>query len=209
MIFNSEIIEQLRLSVKNRLSDKRYAHTLGVEEMARYLGSIILPDKVDELCIAALLHDITKELSYEEQVSLLKSSNVEYTREDLDTKPALHSISALPFIQKEYSEYATLDVLSAVSNHTLGKENMSIFDEIIFISDYSEAGRTYPSCIDVRNHLLRNVKLGKNSKDNITFLHSASLMAINSTIDSLGRRGEQIHSRTYLTKGYLEELILK
>ena len=209
MIFKSEMIEQLRLSVKSRLSDKRYTHTLGVEEMARHLGSIILPEKVEELCVAALLHDVTKELSYEQQICLLESSDVEYTKEDLDTKPAIHSISAVPFIQKEYSEYATLDVLSAVSNHTLGKENMSVFDEIIFISDYTETGRTYPSCIDARNHLLRNIKVGKECKDNIVFLYRASLMAIDSTIDSLRRRGEKIHSRTYLTKAFLEGLIQK
>ena len=209
MIFNNEMIEKLRLSVKDKLSDKRYAHTLGVEEMAKHIGNIILPENTSELCVAAILHDIAKELTYDQQLCLLKDSNVEYTQEDLDTKPALHSISALPLIEKEYPDYVTADILSAVSNHTLGKEHMSIFDEIIFISDYSEAGRTYPSCIDVRNYLLRNIKADKDSRDNIFSLHKASLMAIDSTIDSLSRRGEKIHSRTYLTKGYLEELILK
>lgn len=209
MIFNNDMIEKLRSSIKNKLSQKRYIHTLGVEEMARFIGSIILPEKVDELCIAALLHDITKELTYDEQISLLKDSAFDCADEDFDTKPALHSISALPLIEKEYPEYVSADIMSAVSNHTLGRENMSIFDEIIFISDYSEAGRTYLSCIDVRNYLLKNLKVDKDSKDNIFHLHKASLMAIDSTIESLNRRGEKIHSRTYSTKKYIERLILK
>ena len=207
MIFNNENIAKLRFSVKNKLSDKRYVHTLGVEEMARRLGSAIIPEKLQELCVAALLHDITKEFSYEEQLKLLKASGTEYTQEDLDTKPALHSISAVPYILQEYSEYTTADILSAVANHTLGKEDISVFDEIIFISDYAEAGRTYPSCIDVRNYLLKNIDVKKDYCENVICLHTSVLMAINFTIDSLKRRGEKIHSRTYLTKAYIERLL--
>ena len=207
MIFNESMIGSLRLTVKNKLSEKRYIHTIGVQEMAKHIGNIILPERVDELCVAALLHDITKELTHEQQLKLLDGTDIALSNEDLDTAPALHSISAIPFIRATYPEYVTPDILSSVLNHTLGKDNMSVFDEIIFISDYIEIGRTYPSCIEVRDYLLSNINLEKSYDNNLNFLHKATLMAIEYTISSLKKRGEKIHSKTYLTKAYFESVI--
>ena len=175
--------------------------------MAIYLGSVILPTKVNELRAAALLHDIAKELSYEEQVGLVNSSDVMHTEEDIQTKPALHSIAALPVIKRDFPEYATDDILSAVANHTLGNDGMSVFDEIIYIADYAEAGRTYPTCQAVRRYLLDNVIFGKSYQDNVNALHTALLLSIEHTVESLKRRNEKINSKTFLTKRYLEHLI--
>ena len=209
MIFDKKSITNLRLSVKGRMSEGRYTHTLGVEELARHLGTILIPESVSELCVAALLHDIAKEIDFEEQIALLTSSKFEHTQEDIDTLPALHSISALPIIEKDFNEYATENVLSAVSNHTLGNSEMSIFDEIIFISDYAESGRTYSSCKEVREYLIQNVCLNNDYEDNVKALHTASLAAVNHTIDSLSKRGNKIHTKTFLTKKYLIDLISK
>ena len=207
MIFTEEKIYELRQSVKERLSEKRYIHTLGVEEMAVWLCGVFLPDKLDEIRIAALLHDIAKEIPYEEQISLLMASDLAFTKEDLDTKPALHSFSAVPLIKKSFTCFATNDVLSSVMNHTLGCPNMSLFDEIIFISDYTEQGRTYSSCIEVRNYLTSNISKERSYKENLYALHQASLMAIDNTTFSLIKRGEHINSRTLLTKKYFENFI--
>lgn len=209
MIFNNDSIILLRSLIKERLSEKRYQHTLGVENLARRLGAVLLPDKVDELSVAALLHDVAKEMSYEEHVSLVKNSGVRYSEEDLLIKSVLHSLAAVPVIISDFKEFATEDILSAVTNHTLGAPNMSVFDEIIFISDYTEEGRTYPTCIEVRNYLLANISGNRSSLDNVNALHIASLKSIESTIESLGRRKEMINTRTLLTKSYLEDTILK
>ena len=207
MIFEENSLTELRTVVKTVLTEKRYLHTIGVEDMASYLGSAIIPERVNELRAAALLHDVAKELSYDEQVSLVKSSDVLYTKEDIETKPALHSIAAIPVIKRDFPEYATENILSAVVNHTLGNDGMSVFDEIIYISDYAEAGRTYPTCQAVRKYLLDNVIFGKSYQDNVNALHTALLLSIEHTVESLKRRNEKINSKTFLTKRYLEHLI--
>ena len=209
MIFDNTAIERLRLLVKDRLSEKRYRHTLGVEKLARYLGERLLPEKVDELAVAALLHDIAKELTYDEHLELLKGSDVEFTDEDLCTKPALHSIAALPLIKREFDEYISDDVCSAIANHTLGAAGMSVFDEIIFISDYAEVGRTYHTCVEVRDYLFENVKKENSLSDNVLALHTASLNATRATVNSLAIRHEAINSKTIQTKKYLEDVISK
>ena len=209
MIFSDNSISSLRNAIKQRLSEKRYLHTLGVEKLAKHLGSVLLPDKVDELSVAALLHDVAKEMTYEEHVRLLENSDVQYTDEDLKVKPALHSIAAVPLIISEFKEYATSDVCSAVTNHTVGAPNMSLFDEIIFISDYAEEGRTYRTCIEVREYLLDSIRKENSVEENINALHTASLKSIISTVDSISKRKETINSRTLTTKSYLESVIEK
>ena len=209
MIFESCDIARLRLLVKDRISEKRYQHTLGVEKLAEYLGTVILPNKLDELAVAALLHDVAKEMSYDDHVQLLRDSNVSYTDEDLTVKPALHAIAAVPLIQRDFSEYATSDVCSAVKNHTVGEPGMSIFDEIIFISDYAEEGRSYRTCIEVREYLISNVKQENTFEENVRHLHEACLTSINSTVESLTNRKERINTKTLLTKKYILNKIRK
>ncbi len=205
MIFDDFALNTLRSEVQKRLSKKRYEHTIGVEKMAMFIGNIILPDKIDELCVASLLHDIAKEMCYEEQLDLLINSNVNYTREDLAVKPALHSFTAVPVVKEDFSQYATEDVLSAVFNHTLGAPGMSVFDEIIFISDYAEDGRLYPICNEVNNFIKTNMSREKSKDENLVILHQASITAIKSTIDSLKKGKEAINKRTIETYDYLNE----
>ena len=207
MIFDEASISRLRLAVQGMLSDKRYVHTLGVEDMARELGSVLLPDKTNELRVAALLHDIAKEIPYGEQIAMLKSSDLQYCEEDIRTKAVIHSLAAIPVIKTTFSEYATPDVLSAVANHTLGSENMSVFDEIIYISDYAEAGRTYHTCKAVRQYLLENISSSNTYEQNVLVLHTASLSSVESTINALNERGESINSKTFLTKEFLLRMI--
>ena len=210
MIFTEESINELRNDVKKRMSPKRYAHTLGVENLARELGLVLLhPDKLYELIAAALLHDVAKELTYESHVTLLEASSVPYTDGDLQTKPALHSLAAVPLIERDFPKYATPDILSAVAHHTLGAPDMTIFDEIIFISDYAEEGRTYPACIEVREYLRSNISANNSNENNVLALHTASLKSVISTIDSLSKRGETINSGTLATKSHLEHAIAK
>lgn len=207
MMFNNDDIIKISALVKERLSEKRFKHTLGVEKLAKHLGNIIMPDKVNELRVAALLHDIAKELTSEEHLDLLLASNVKYTDEDLSIKPALHSIAAVPLIIRDFPDFATQDVLSAVANHTLGFPEMSVFDEIIFISDYAEEGRTYRTCVEIRRYLLDNISSKKSIEENIRALHTASLKSIESTIESLTNRKEKINTKTIMTKKYLEKII--
>ena len=82
MIFDNDAITELRMLIRDKMSERRYVHTLGVEKMAKYLGDIIIPKHTNELCVAALLHDITKELTYEEQVHLLEESEISCTKEN-------------------------------------------------------------------------------------------------------------------------------
>ena len=76
---------------------------------------------------------------------------------------------------------------------------MSIFDEIIFLSDYVEVGRTYDSCVSVRKFLLDNFRDSQISS-NIQILHKACLMVIDNTIHMLNKKNQTIHPRMLKAK---------
>ena len=145
--------------------------------------------------------------TYDEHLELLEGGAVEFTDEDLSVKPALHSIAGVPLILRDFKDFATADVCSAVFNHTVGAPGMSVFDEIIFISDYTEEGRTYRTCTEVREYLLSHIKNENSEADNLTVLHTASLRSIEATVQSLAHRQERINTRTLKTKKYLENIL--
>ncbi len=197
-------LDALREAVKARLSEKRYLHTLGVESCAANLGEIFLPNKVMELRAAALLHDIAKELP----IALLRElyqSSVFSHKKCVDA--ALHSYVGALLIERDFPEYATKDILSAVANHTLGSPDMTLFDEIIFISDYIEDGRTYESCISVRKTLFRELSSRESNEEKHRALRRAIYRSLCYTLDALNNRGAKPDETSVLTKNAYSSLI--
>ncbi len=198
-MFSEQKLYELRNSVKKRLGENRFKHTLGVEIAASRLAEILIPDKLSEIRAAALLHDITKELSDREQMNIIKGLDF-ITDSDIMSSAIYHSLTAPEMIRREYPEFATEDILSAVFNHTTGDPDMSVFDEIIFVSDYIEYGRTYSSCVALRDELWTSFDVCKNSEDILPILHEATIKALENTILSLIQRKHFIHEKTVMTR---------
>ena len=187
-------VSMLRSSVMSGMSEKRYQHTLGVERMARFLASHLLPDRVEELAAAALLHDISKEIPIDVQIEMLEKDGFQLTDEDIKTPGVIHSFSGPVVIKNQYYDFASDDVLKAVRSHTIGAETMSVFDKIIFVSDYTEDTRTYQSCIEVRNFLISGFE-NLSYEDKLKRLNKACALSIQGTIDAILRAGKPINSR--------------
>jgi nicotinate-nucleotide adenylyltransferase len=202
MTFSSDDIEKLSLSVKARLGEKRYNHTVGVVKMAELLGSFCLPGKEDELIVAAYLHDVTKELSIEEHIKILSDYEVPLEKDDLNTEAILHSFSASCVVKRDFPNYATSNVLSAVFNHTIGAPDMSVFDEIIFLADYIEETRQYESCVLLRKFVLSEMNEG-DTEGNTKVLHKACIKAIDNTVLHLIERKKAINTKNILTRNTL------
>ena len=127
----------------------RLNHVLGVRDTAIKLGKQY-GCNLDWLEQAALLHDITKYEPYEFHVQLIQKH---YTNADeiiAEYNPKiLHAFSAAVVAQETYGVINEV-ILDAIRHHTIGRPNMTIYEEIIFLSDYIEPNRTYESCVKVR-----------------------------------------------------------
>ena len=126
------------------MSSYRLSHTLGVEKTARALGEIYMPESIDELCIAALLHDITKECSTEEHLNILKANGVRVTEEDVKSPKTLHAKTAEFEAKASFPGFINDRICQALRYHTTGNEDMTLFDAIIYLADYLRKRELFP-----------------------------------------------------------------
>ena len=199
MTFTDKELEALRLEIEKRISPKRFSHTLGVERAALRIGEYCLDSDLCELSAAALLHDVTKEYKTEEHIALMKKAG-SFSDEDFMSSPVYHSFTAPIIIERDFKLFSTAAIRSAVFNHTLGAPDMTVFDEIIFISDYVEDGRSYPSSIEIRNKLYESLGLAKDREECIVRLHEATVSALDATLAHLIKSGAFIHPQAVRTR---------
>ena len=197
-MYSEEELNSLRCAVEMRISEKRFRHTLGVEKMAARLSDFCLPEKKQSLRAAAILHDIAKELSKEEMLDFRKRGRIRLADDLFSAEATFHSFAAVYLIKRDFSKFATKDILSACRNHTVGTPDMSVFEEIIFLSDFIEEGRVYGGSVSLRERLLSS--LGNSKRKNIKLLHSAVADAIDFTIKHLEENKKTVSCQTVMTR---------
>lgn len=200
MKFTTTEIDTLRRTVGQRLSAKRFEHTLGVEEMAVYIAEKIMPERVDEIRVAALLHDISKEYSEAEHIGVAKRQGITIGEDEIHIPALWHSLTGPGAVLEDFPEYATDDVLSAVYNHTVGSPNMSPFDEIILLSDYIERGRSYDVCVSLRESFTVALDNAATVEQAMMQLHRAVAKSLDNNIREFISRGVDYHPRTMATR---------
>ena len=107
MRYDDNSLRMLTDEVSKRLSGDRFTHTIGVSKMAQKLALVFSLDATVATA-AALLHDITKEYSYEEGLSLLREGGISLDKEDLDTPSILHSFTAEVVIKRDFPDFSEI-----------------------------------------------------------------------------------------------------
>lgn len=200
MNFSEQQINSLRERVKGALSSFRYEHTLGVELMAARLAALYCPEKENLLRAAALLHDITKEKSLDEQLKIFEKKSVRPTDEQISVIPTLHALTAPLVIPEEYPEYADAELLNAIRYHSTGRENMTLSEKIIFLSDYIEDTRKFEDCIILREEFWSADPEQMKESDRMAHLNRVLLHSIEITLKDLEEKGKIIESNTRLAR---------
>lgn len=200
MMFSEKIISELEGKIKDKLSRHRYVHTVGVKCAAIKIAEYCYLGDVSEIAAAALLHDISKEYSVAEQFEMMRKSEIEFSDTDFMSEPVFHSFTAPTVISKEFSDFATDNILSSTFSHTTGSPDMSLFDEIIFVADYIEDGRCYDACIAVRNTLYDAFSSSHDREECIMYLHNATINILENTIVHLIKNKQVLNERTVATR---------
>lgn len=127
----------------------RLKHILGVKETALKFGRKYNLD-LHVLETAALLHDITKYYTLDQNKKVIDSYFEDASNIYLNyNENILHAFSAYVIAKQKYN-VKDGEILNSILSHTIGRANMSIYEKIIFVSDYIEPNRTYESCVKVR-----------------------------------------------------------
>ncbi len=159
--------------LKSRLSEEKYLHSLGAEEMARELAIIFSADE-ETAAYAALIHDNAKNMPYEEMLKLIETDKIEIEDCIKNNSKILHSYIGSYIAQKELG-VTDQNILDAVKFHTTGKPDMNLLEKIIYLSDKIEANTRD---LDFRDKVLNIIKETNN-------IDKAILFCIDNTIKSL------------------------
>jgi len=136
----------IKKTVEENLSPKRYQHVVGVIETARELA-LMHKEPFTGALLAALTHDVLKELPLEESKQML----IKYGEESyLDYSSKVWHAPLGAIYAKEKFNITHCDVLNAVRYHTTGRSNMSLLEKIIFVADYTEPNRKFEGAEVVR-----------------------------------------------------------
>ena len=132
--------------LKRRLKPQRFEHTLRTEakalELAQRFGEY--PARTQT---AALLHDILKNASKEENEALMSKYNI--TPQE-GGENLLHGLLTACYISDELG-VTDEDIINAVRNHTAGRAGMSRLEKIIYLADLIEDGRDFPHVEELRS----------------------------------------------------------
>ena len=166
--------------IKERLSPYRLRHSMCVAEKARELALKYGAD-ADKAYVAGVLHDVTKETDYAEQKRLIEQYET-MTALEINNKKVYHQMSGAAFVRSELG-IDDEDIIGGIRYHTTGRENMSLFEMIIYLADFTSADRDYPD-VDVMRE--------KTDRD----LLEGMLYSLSYTITSIVKQGRQIHPDT-------------
>lgn len=201
---STAVLEKIRENIPHYVSEKRLLHILSVEREALRLSDIMFPylgiDKKyqSDISAAALLHDITKKYNLEEHTAVCRNKKIPVCKYELIRGFTLHAKTGA-FTARDIFGINDI-VFSAIYCHTTGKEDMNIFDKIIFIADYIEETRTAKECIDARDYFYNNAE---NTKDKLLLLDLTIIKALKATVSYILESNSPVECETINTLNFL------
>lgn len=135
-------MEELEQAVVRLLNPNRVAHVLGCRDTAVALAKRWGADEIDA-ARAALLHDITKALPPDHQLTLVEEYGKILDDFSRENPKVLHAFTGSLVAERIFGEKQ--QVVQAVCWHTTGRPNMSLLEKIIYVADYIEPNRDFPS----------------------------------------------------------------
>ena len=178
----------LRAVSYSMIRAKRIAHVQGCEEeavrLARHWGA-----NETHARRAAILHDCTKYLSLEEQLSLCDRYGIELDAMERTAVKLLHAKTGAALAGQVFGERS--EVCRAIFWHTTGKADMTLLEKILYIADYMEPTRDF----DGVEHLRELAYVD---------LDAAVLLGTEMTVEEMRGYGSPVHPNTLAARDFLK-----
>ena len=154
--------------IEEKLDPKRCQHTVRVAETAVLLAERFGAD-IGKVKTAAYFHDIAKNMADRELEEMLTGTpDASY----LKFSPKVWHAPAGAILAQGQYQITDPDILAAIKNHCTGRPNMGLTEEIVFLADYMEPGRTQPGVDEVRKLAETSLKgaISKVLADTVAYL---------------------------------------
>ncbi len=174
--------------LKNSISPKRFIHSVNVSITAVKLAELYGCD-ARKAETAGLVHDCARELERPQLLECISAEGIIADELTLRVRELLHGPAAVNICRRVFG-IEDRDILMAVQYHTTGKENMSLLEKVIYLSDFIEPSREFDGVEEIRG-------LAFNSLD------EALLLAFDSSIKHVISKKGLIHIDTVQARNYL------
>ena len=121
------------------LNEKRLTHSLHVFETARELCKHHGLDQ-NKVELAALLHDIAKDLDLMEALVLAQELGLTISTAQKQNPALIHAPLGAALLEKKYG-LDDQEILDAIRHHTTGVPDMSPLELLVYVSDYLDPKR--------------------------------------------------------------------
>ena len=181
-------MEALQQQVVALLNPNRVAHVLGCRDTAVALARRWGADEMDA-ARAGLLHDITKALNGQLQLTLCDAYGIILDAFSRENPKTLHALTGSLVAERVFGESKA--VVEAIRHHTTGKANMSVLEKIIYVADYMEPNRDFPGVDKLRQLAY-------------TDLDGALRLGLTMTLDLLHRQGSAVSPASFEALRWLD-----
>lgn len=182
-----EKLEVIQNELKAILSEKRYMHSVGAMKQAEKLAQIH-GENVEKAKLAALTHDIAKEMSKDEILAYVQKNGTNVDEIEKEQLGLLHGKIGADIVKKKYN--FSEDMQKAIEYHTTGNITMDKLAKIVFIADKTEETRDYDAVETVRELSFKN-------------LDRCLLFLLDYAITKNIKKGKLIHPDSFLLRNYL------
>lgn len=132
--------ESIKDEVLARITPRKVQHTLGCVKVAKELA-IKWGGNIDDAENAALLHDVTKHFTKQEQIKYCEKYNVIIDDIEKSSYKLLHAKTAAEVAKHEYNMNES--VYLGIKYHTTLRKNMTLNEKIMYLADYIEENRDF------------------------------------------------------------------
>lgn len=180
-------MQLLKKQALSYLKDYRLKHTLYCEKAAVLLSKHYRVDS-EKSKLAALFHDITKELTFQEQIILCKKYNIKNSIINSNNWKLIHGHTAAEISRHKYK--LDNDIYYAIKWHSTGHSKMNNISKILYIADYIEDTRKIEGILELK----------KNIYEKKISLDDAMIYCLNLSIKDLINKNKNIDLNTILAR---------
>ena len=169
-------VDELEAVTVSLLKPGRVGHVLGCRDTAVELARRWGANETDA-ARAGLLHDITKALPPQLQLTLCQEYGIMLDAFSRKNPKTLHALTGSLVAERIFGENSA--VVNAIRHHTTGKADMNLLEKIIYVADYMEPNRDFPGVERLRELAFSN-------------MDGALKLGLEMTLELLHKQGREI-----------------
>ena len=134
-------IEEIISSLKKKLDEDRFTHSMNVAACARDLAKRYICNE-DKAYLAGILHDCAKQYGESDMLLLAEEAGFKLRKEEIEAPVSLLHAELSAYVAARDYKIEDTEVLQAIAYHSSGGIGLTRLDKILGLSDAIEPLRT-------------------------------------------------------------------